>query len=169
MSREVDKWDLRYLHLAEHVAAWSKDPSTQTGAVLVDMDNKIVSLGYNGFPGGIADTQERLENRETKYELIIHCEMNAVLTAKRDVSFCTLYTWPFLSCPRCAVHMIQAGITRFVAPACPATKLDRWERPLKRTKEIFREAQVDYLEVDLRIRRATDSFTGLSFLGEFDG
>jgi deoxycytidylate deaminase len=46
------KWDLRFLELAKLVASWSKDPSTQTGAVFVGRDNGIISVGYNGFPQG---------------------------------------------------------------------------------------------------------------------
>jgi dCMP deaminase len=138
----MPKWDLRFLELAKQVASWSKDPSTQTGAVLVSPDKKDVILGFNGFPSQITDDY-RLTVREEKYELIVHCEMNAVLNAKRDVSGYTLYTYPFLSCTRCAVHMLQAGITRFVAPEIPPELEERWGAALKKTKEVFDEAGVE--------------------------
>ena len=142
-----NKWDIRYLELSRLVASWSKDPSTQTGAVIVRPDNSVASLGYNGFPRGIADTPERYDNREVKYSYIVHCEMNAVLSAHGSVKDCTLYTWPFLSCDRCAVHMIQAGITRVVAPSCPPEKADRWANIFDETKARFEEAGVEWVEV----------------------
>lgn len=143
-----EKWDQRFLELAKQVASWSKDPSTQTGAVLVSPDKKDVILGFNGFPSQIADDY-RLDVREEKYELIVHCEMNAVLNAKRDVSGYTLYTWPFISCTRCAVHMLTAGITRYVAPK-PMTEdhVKRWEPILAKTREVFEEAGVECIEYD---------------------
>ena len=140
-------WDLRFLRLAREISLSSKDPSTQTGAIIVRPNKTIAATGYNGFPRGIADTQERLNDRETKYEMIVHCEMNAVLTALEPVTGYTLYTYPFLSCPRCAVHMIQAGITRVVAPTCPDDKLDRWNEALERSKRLFNEAGVEVVEV----------------------
>jgi dCMP deaminase len=140
----IPKWDLRFLELAKQVASWSKDPSTQTGAVLVSPDKKDVILGFNGFPSQIADDY-RLTVREEKYELIVHCEMNAVLNAKRSVEGYTLYTYPFLSCTRCAVHMLQAGVKRFVAPEIPPELEERWGAALQKTKEVFEEAGVEVI------------------------
>ena len=66
----LDKWDNRFYDLAAYIADWSKDPSTKVGAVIVDPKNKrIVSTGFNGFPFGVEDTAERLENRDVKYEM----------------------------------------------------------------------------------------------------
>ncbi len=141
------KWDIRYLEMARLVSTWSKDPSTQTGAIIVRPDNSVVSVGYNGFPRGIQDTPERYENRETKYSYIVHCEMNAVLSAHTTVRGDTLYTWPFFSCDRCAMHMIQAGITRVVAPSCPPDKIERWGAILEDSKARFREAGVTVEEI----------------------
>jgi dCMP deaminase len=50
------KWDLRFLELAKHIAAWSKDPSTQVGCVVVGADREIRSTGFNGLPRGIEDS-----------------------------------------------------------------------------------------------------------------
>ena len=136
-------WDERYLGLAEYIAGWSKDPSTKTGAVIVRPNNTVVSIGFNGFPRGITD-DERLNNRELKYELILHCEINALVTASRDVSGCTLYTWPFLSCSRCASVMIQAGIKKIVAPVNMNT---RWAANLELSRELFAEAGVEVVEL----------------------
>jgi dCMP deaminase len=76
-------WDARYLDLARHVAKWSKDPSTQVGAVVVGKDRRKIAVGYNGFPRGIAD-DNRLFDREVKYTLIQHAERNVIgLTIRR--------------------------------------------------------------------------------------
>lgn len=143
------KWDLRFLELAKLVASWSKDPSTQTGAVFVGRDNGIISVGYNGFPKGIADTDARLNDRETKYSMIVHCEMNALMSAERSVRGSTLYTWPFMSCDRCCVHMIQAGVTRVVAPKASPDKEERWGAAFVKTRALFAEAGIPLVEIDL--------------------
>jgi dCMP deaminase len=145
-----NKWDRRFLALAEHVASWSKDPSTKTGAVIVTPDNRVVSLGFNGLPRGVEDTEERLHNRDLKYKIIVHCERNAVLLAGRPVEGCTLYTWPFSSCSTCASMMIQAGIKRHVAPPCPEDKKERWAPDLDLAISLYEEAgvRVDLLATD---------------------
>jgi dCMP deaminase len=135
----MDKWDNRFIDLAAHVATWSKDPSTKVGAVIVDENRRIVSVGYNGFPAGVNDAQERYDNREIKYEMIIHGEINAILFANRDLHNCTLYTWPFMPCSRCASIVTQKGISRVVAPV---SNDKRWEKSFNLSKEIFNEAKV---------------------------
>ena len=132
-------WDLHWLVMAELVASRSKDPSTKTGAVIVSPQNIRVSDGYNGFPQRIKD-DDRLNDRQLKYRMIVHCEMNAVLFARQDLSGHTLYTWPFSSCDRCAVHMIQAGISRVVAPV---NKEPRWEEALNFAINLFHEAGME--------------------------
>jgi len=141
------KWDLRFLEMAKLVSTWSKDPSTKVGAVIVRYDRSVLSLGFNGFPRKFGDYLDLYENREEKYSRIIHAEVNALIQARGPVDGCTLYTWPFLCCDRCAVQMIQAGITRFVSvtPAEDAQK--RWGKSLEKSREFFREAQVEYLEL----------------------
>jgi dCMP deaminase len=143
------KWDLRFLEMARLVAGWSKDPSTQTGAVFVGRDNSVISVGYNGFPRPIEDTPERLNDRQTKYSMIVHCEMNAMMSANSSVRGSTLYTWPFMSCDRCAAHMIQAGVTRVVAPKATPDKEERWGEAFKKTRAMFKEAGIPLVEIDL--------------------
>ncbi len=137
------KWDIWFLGLAKYTSTASKDPSTKTGAVIVDSDNRVVSLGYNGFPKGVDDSQERLNNRELKYKMIVHCERNAMLFAQRSLANCTLYTWPFMSCSVCAAMVIQSGIKRVVAPQAPADKLTRWGEDFELATTLFTEAKVD--------------------------
>ena len=87
-----DKWDQRFIDLANFVAAWSKDPSTQVGAVVANpLTKRVVSMGFNGFPTGVDDLEHRLENRDIKYEMIVHAETNALLFAGPAAEGCTLY------------------------------------------------------------------------------
>ena len=137
-----DKWDQRFLSLAKHISQWSSDPSTKTGAVIVDPKRRVVSVGYNGFARGVKDSPERYADREGKYKYIVHCEVNAALFAHRDLSGCTLYTHPFASCSRCAATMIQAGIARCVAPPLPNHLRERWAADLELTAQQFAEAGV---------------------------
>lgn len=135
-----EKWDQRYLELAELVSTWSKDPSTRTGAVIVGPDNFLISVGYNGFPRLVQDSLDRLDNRDLKYKMIVHCERNAIIAAKRDLAGCTLYTYPFMSCAPCAGMVIQAGISRCVAPF---NDNPRWQEDFKLTQQMFKEARVE--------------------------
>lgn len=141
------KWDLRFVELAKIVASWSKDPSTQTGAVLVDADRRILSVGFNGFPQGMPDRPEDYANREEKYSRIVHCEVNALIFAGKLPEGTTLYTWPFLSCDRCAVQMLQAGVFRFVAPKATPEQLERWGPAFERTKRYITECGAYWTEL----------------------
>lgn len=141
------KWDVRFIELVELVASWSKDPSTQTGAVIVRPDKTVLSMGFNGFPKQMKDAPEQYANREVKYSKIVHCEMNALIHAKESLVGCTLYTWPFASCDRCAIHMIQAGISRFVFPQLPKKLVKRWKASTDKTKEYIQEANASWMEV----------------------
>ncbi len=133
------KWDRRYLRLAEWWAReCSKDPSTQVGAVIA-RGKKVISLGYNGLPEGVEDTEERLNDREVKYKMTVHAEQNALTLAERSVRGCTLYTWPFMPCSTCAGVVIQAGIARVVAPF---NDNPRWAESFKVTEILFKEAGI---------------------------
>ena len=140
------KWDTRFLDLAQTVSKWSKDPSTQVGAVIVAPDKSVVSLGYNGFPRKMEDTLERLNNREDKLSRIIHAEVNALISAKQDVTGCTLYTHPFMCCDRCAVQMIQAGINTFVYTKATKEQSKRWQPAFDKVLNYFEECKVGYRE-----------------------
>jgi len=139
-KHSVEKWDRRFLELARFVSCWSKDPSTKVGAVIVDDNRRIVSTGYNGLPQGVEDTDERLNNRELKYKLIVHGERNAIIFAERCIKGCTLYTWPFMPCASCAGLVIQSGIKRVVAPY---SDNPRWVDDFKLSEELFGEAEVE--------------------------
>lgn len=111
----MDKWTLRYFKLAKEVAEWSKDPSTKVGAVVVGEHGQILSQGYNGFPRGISDAQELLDNREIKYRLTIHAEMNCIFNASLtgiSLMGSSIYVYGLPVCHECAKGVIQAGIKR---------------------------------------------------------
>jgi dCMP deaminase len=144
MIYELTKWDKRYLELAEFVSKWSKDPSTKVGAVVVSPKNTVVSLGFNGLPIGVADTHERLFNRELKYKMIVHGEINAITFSGQSLANCVLYTWPFMPCSRCAGSVIQSGIKKVIAPY---SNNERWIEDFELTRLMFSEAGVDMIEV----------------------
>tara|TARA_Y100000768_G_scaffold360586_1_gene317938 strand:+ start:207 stop:650 length:444 start_codon:yes stop_codon:yes gene_type:complete len=138
-----EKWDGRFLSLATHISGWSKDPSTKVGCVVVGPDREIRSTGFNGFPRGIADTDERLSDRDLKYPLICHAEENAIMHAARiglALKDCTAYvTWP--PCTRCARSLIQAGISEVVIPSGLEIPV-RWKEDFERSMALFRESGV---------------------------
>jgi dCMP deaminase len=135
------KWDARFLALGAEVASWSKDPSTKTGAVIVRPDRTIASVGYNGFARGCNDDPAIYAIRDEKYQRVIHAEMNAILSAREPLHGYTLYS-TLMTCDRCAVHIIQAGIRRVVAPPVPPDLMERWGPMIDRARRCFGEAGV---------------------------
>ena len=137
------KWDQRFLELAKHISGWSKDPSTQVGCVVVGEDREIRSTGFNGFPRGIKDDDERLFDREQKYPLICHAEENAIMHAARiglSLKGCTAFvTWP--PCTRCARSLIQAGVVEVVYPN-ESQVPDRWMDDFETSTQMLNEAGV---------------------------
>lgn len=140
----LTNWDKRFLDLAELVSSWSKDPSTKVGAVIVDDQNIIVSVGFNGFPKGIKDN-DRLNHRDSKYQIIVHAENNALMFAKRPLDNCTIYTYPFMPCPRCAGMIIQSGIKKVVSYKNTVDRM-RWELDFLISRELFNEANIQLEE-----------------------
>lgn len=135
----IYSWDQRYLDMAELVSTWSKDPSTQCGAVIVNADNEVVSVGFNGFPRHVVDSLERLEDRDIKYQLMVHAEQNAMIFARQHLKGCTLYTWPFQACSSCAARMIQEGISRHVSVE---NRHPRWVASFDMAESMFKEANI---------------------------
>lgn len=140
------QWDLFFLGLARYISTKSKDPSTKVGAVIVDKNNRLVSTGWNGLPQKIKDDPDILNNREIKYKRIIHAEINAVVfSGNKDLSGCTLYTYPFMPCCPCSSIVIQSGITRIVAPR---SDNPRWQSDFVLTRENCKDAYIDLQEID---------------------
>lgn len=136
------KWHKRFLDLADHVALWSKDPSTRVGAVVVRPDRTIASLGFNGFPRGVDDTPSRYDCREVKYKFIVHAEANAIVSAKGDLSGHYLYSSPLHPCNECAKLVIQSGITTVVTRP---PRDERWADSFKIASQMFNEAGVEVI------------------------
>ncbi len=128
----------RMMKLARHIAGWSKDPSTKVGAVIVDDLGRVVGMGFNGFPRHVADNEERYENRDVKYKMIVHAEVNAILNSLKEPRGCKLFS-TFHPCAQCAAMIIQAGITEVYAPASDD---ERWEADRKIARTMFHEAKV---------------------------
>ena len=143
-EQAITKWDYRFMEMARLVASWSKDPSSQVGAVLT-RGKFVVSVGFNGFPQGVADSAERLENREIKYPTILHAEINAILSARQDVRGCSIYVTPYMPCPQCAAVVVQSGITRVVYT--PSSN-EKWGKPPLSTGQ-FAEAGVELVELPI--------------------
>jgi dCMP deaminase len=142
-SIKIDKWDQRYLQLAELVASWSKDPSAKVGAVIADKSGRVFSLGYNGFPIGITDSVERLQNKEVKNKFVVHAEQNALLFAGRLAKNCRIYIVGKPVCVRCAVLIIQAGIKKVVTMHPDAESSGTWKSSGLDALKLFHESGIE--------------------------
>ena len=140
-------WDKRFIELAKSVAEWSKDPKAKIGAVIVSKRDGAIALGYNGFPKGVENSVERLENNDIKQEMVIHAEQNALIIAGSKAENATIYVWGKPVCSRCAVIIIQSGIKRVVASNPDSDKKSKWDETGQRAIQMFNEAgiQVDFL------------------------
>ncbi len=144
-----NKWDLRFLELAKGIAGWSKDPSRKIGAIAVD-NRSVIAQGYNGFPRGIEDYAERYEDRELKYKLVVHAEMNVIYNATYNgvsLDGATLYVWGLPVCSDCAKGIIQTGIRRVVIPEQDIP--EHWVESWNLTKTMFEEANVKWECIDV--------------------
>lgn len=121
----------------------SRDPSTKVGAAIYRPDNTLASKGYNGFPRGVRDLDERYADRQKKYLFVVHAEMNALLTAREPLHGYILVSTAF-PCASCAGAIIQAGIKQVYAPMPSADILQRWGESFEVAKTMFREAGVAF-------------------------
>jgi len=147
-SLKQNCWDIRFMRMAHEVASWSKDPSTKVGCVLVK-DRKIISMGYNGFPRLIEDDLNRLIDREVKYEMTVHAEQNAVITAALhgiSTAGSTAYV-TFSPCSRCAAVLINAGISTVVVSAADDIP-GRWLENFRLAAELLNEAGIGHEIID---------------------
>ena len=147
-SLKQNCWDVRFMRMAHEVASWSKDPSTKVGCVLVK-DRKIISMGYNGFPRLIEDDLNRLIDREVKYEMTVHAEQNAVITAALhgiSTAGSTAYV-TFSPCSRCAAVLINAGISTVVVSAADVIP-DRWLENFRLAAELLNETGIGHEIID---------------------
>ena len=141
----IEKWDRRFLQLADTIADWSKDPSSKVGAVIADTSNRVVSLGYNGLPKLIVDDETRLADRDTRLLMTVHAEPNAILFAVRNLGGTKIHVTHH-PCSRCAALIAQSGICTVVAYQSDPEFVKRWSADIEIAKTIFYEAGVSYRE-----------------------
>jgi dCMP deaminase len=142
-------WDKRFMDLAKYISEWSKDRSTKVGAVIVNDDNIILSVGYNGFCRGCDDTKEERHERPAKYKYTEHAERNAIYNANRlmvCLKGAKIYI-PWFPCTDCARAIIQSGIRTVVVPA-PNFQDERWGEDFKVSVELFEETGVNVIHYE---------------------
>lgn len=115
--RKCISWDECFMRMAHVIAERSKDPSTQTGAVVVTDSNVVVGVGYNGLPRGIENDALPWEREgdfeDTKYAYVCHAEENAIYNANNSTKNCKLYCVLF-PCNECTKTLIQNGIKEII-------------------------------------------------------
>ena len=121
-------WDEYFMSVALLSGKRSKDPNTQVGACIVNNENKIVGVGYNGFPTGCSDDELPWGREgsflETKYAFVCHAELNAILNSNvSSLKNCSLYVALF-PCNECAKVIIQSGIKRIIYLSDKYSKTD---------------------------------------------
>ncbi len=145
------KWQKYFMEKAFKAATMSKDPSTKHGAVLVNNDKIDVSTGFNGLPRRIEDKEEYLTNRDIKYTLIIHSEMNAILQCPVPTKGLHLFVTG-LTCSNCAKHLVAAGIETVYYCNRPEHQTgeykNRWADEIKQALFIYESAGVPVFSID---------------------
>ena len=133
--------------LAKISAKRSKDPNTQVGACIVDEDNRVVSIGYNGFPKGCDDNiypwGRDGEFLETKYPYVVHAELNAILNSNKSLKNTSIYVTLF-PCNECCKAIIQSGIKKVYYESDKYSDTDI----VKASKKMFISAGVELIQID---------------------
>lgn len=142
-------WDEKFFAMVDLVASWSRDPSTKTGAVIVDDEHNVRSVGYNGFPRGVDDGIESRYVRPEKYKWTEHAERNAIFAAAlhgTPLAWCTMYT-AWHPCSDCARAIVQSGIKHLVIDGRKykgTSEADkRWEEDFVISRQILEEGRID--------------------------
>lgn len=142
-------WDEYFMGIAMLSACRSKDPNTQVGACIINDRNRIMSVGYNGFPSGCDDDEfpwEREGNAfDTKYPYVCHAELNAILNASGDLRGCKVYVALF-PCNECAKAIIQSGIKEVVYISDKYRNTDS----VRASKRMFDAAGVKYTKLEMK-------------------
>jgi dCMP deaminase len=143
-----EKWDKRYINLVKEVATWSKDPSSKIGSIVVSPTGSVLAQGYNGFPRGIEDREDRLNDRSVKYDYMVHAEMNSIYNATYN-GVClvnsTIYIYGLPVCHECAKAIIQVGISRVVSIRTKELS-PKWKDSCTIALDLFKEAGVEVVE-----------------------
>lgn len=145
-------WDLRKIKFVlGEINTWSKDPSTKVSAAIFNGKYPICS-SYNGFPPGVEDTEERLNNRPLKYKIVQHAEANAITTCARlgiktEGMSMAVSLFP---CTTCAGMIIGAGIKEVITVEPSEDAKSRWAEDFELAKQLFNEAGVKITIVDVK-------------------
>lgn len=139
----VLSWDEAFMQMAFLISRRSKDPSTKAGAIVVDKNNIIVGLGYNGWPRGIREKDLSWDRKgdflNTKYAYVVHAEENAIYNANKSTEGCILYCTLF-PCNECSKTIVQQGIKEVVYSTDKYHDDDIW----KASRKILDLAGVKY-------------------------
>ncbi len=157
-------YDLYFLRFAYEIAALkSKDPSTQTGAILVNSENIMLAFGYNHLPWEMNDNPEIWNDREQKYNSVVHAEVDVISVAEsygHSTAGTILYV-PWTPCDKCAEAIIKAGISGLVVHQELIDKIPaRW-------KESTDKALDKLVKAGINCRTASGKISGLEI--RFDG
>lgn len=149
-------WDEYFMGVSKLSGLRSKDPHTQVGACIVSQDNKILSMGYNGFPMGCSDelfpwAREGVSELETKYAFVTHSELNAILNYRGGTLEGTKLYVSLFPCNECAKAIIQAGIKTIVYDS---DKYDGTPSNLA-SKKMLTAAGVEYRKYESTGRKVT--------------
>lgn len=143
MKSDID-WNLRKINFVKgEINSWSKDPSTKVSAAIFNGKYPVCS-SYNGFPPGIADTPERLNNREIKYKIVQHAEVNAISTCARlgiktEGMSIAVSAFP---CVPCTGAIIAAGIVEIITVEPTEDLKLRWGDDFILSEQLMKEAGI---------------------------
>ena len=142
-------WTEYFLEIAEVVKLKSKDQSTQIGAVIVGIDNEVLSTGYNSFPRGLDDSLPERQERPEKYFWFEHAERNAIYNAARvgiPLKGSSIYLTSGLPCMDCARGIVNSGIKIvYCKQICTTKNKDKWDESQMKSLELLRECDVDVI------------------------
>lgn len=155
-------WDEYFMGIALISSFRSKDPNTQVGACIVDKNNKIIGIGYNGFPIGCSDDDFSWGNTgdflNTKYPYTCHAELNAILNSiGKELDGCKIYSTLF-PCNECAKAIIQSGIKEVIYLSDKYSNTES----VKASKIMFEKAKIKYSELISNRETLILSFNKLS-------
>ncbi len=160
MGKRLDyiSWDEYFMGVALLAAKRSKDPHTQVGACIVNRENKIISVGYNGMPIGCSDDDfpwaREGDFLETKYPYVCHAELNAILNnGGFNLAGCLIYV-PLFPCNECSKAIIQAGIREiiYISDKYAATDI------VKASKKMLDHAGVIYRQLSTQLTQLRISY-----------
>jgi dCMP deaminase len=141
----MNKWNKRFIDLADHIASWSNDPHRKVGAVIINDNNVVLSVGYNGFPRKCKDNIKERYEKPLKFNWMIHSEQNAILNAAYNgiKTKDTIMYINWFPCAICAGQIINAGIKKIVCSEAPDFNHKKYGEEFKISIEKLQEANVE--------------------------